>query len=90
MCRFLINEVPVHLNNTYLCCFIYNIFSKGIDLSFYAYEKETLDSAKSQQLPLVLMHGLMGSKQNWQSLAKVFGRTGRKVSSTLTQTIPKE
>ncbi|KAH3891471.1 protein ABHD11-like isoform X1 [Dreissena polymorpha] len=53
--------------------------SSAVDLSYYAYEKQTEDSSKAQQFPLILMHGLMGSKQNWQSIAKVLGRKGRKV-----------
>ncbi|XP_052801237.1 protein ABHD11-like [Mya arenaria] len=53
--------------------------SHAVDLSYYAYEKQPQESVHAQQLPLILMHGLMGSKQNWQSLAKVFGSTGRKV-----------
>lgn len=48
-----------------------------VNLSYYSYEKK-VDGAASQQ-PLVILHGMMGSKQNWQSLAKVFGKMGRKV-----------
>lgn len=51
--------------------------SSVVNLSYYSYEKK-VDGAASQQ-PLVIMHGMMGSKLNWQSLAKVFGKSGRKV-----------
>lgn len=51
--------------------------SNAVNLSYYSYEKK-VDGALEQQ-PVIILHGLMGSKQNWQSLAKVFGKSGRKV-----------
>ncbi|KAL4223643.1 Alpha/beta hydrolase domain-containing protein 11 [Mactra antiquata] len=51
--------------------------SSAVGLSYYSYEKKIADSYEKQ--PLVILHGMMGSKQNWQSLAKAFGKTGRKV-----------
>ncbi|XP_053376156.1 protein ABHD11-like isoform X2 [Mercenaria mercenaria] len=51
--------------------------SNAVNLSYYSYEKK-VDGAVEQQ-PVIILHGMMGSKQNWQSLAKVFGKSGRKV-----------
>ncbi|XP_060581876.1 protein ABHD11-like [Ruditapes philippinarum] len=51
--------------------------SNAVNLSYYSYEKK-VDGALELQ-PIIILHGMMGSKQNWQSLAKVFGKSGRKV-----------
>ncbi|VEN53243.1 unnamed protein product [Callosobruchus maculatus] len=42
-----------------------------VNLSYATYESTTADRP-SQAAPLVIMHGLFGSKSNWNSLSKVY------------------
>lgn len=38
----------------------------------------------SNQLPIIIMHGLMGSKTNWKSMGKAINaKTGRHVSTLI-------
>lgn len=52
--------------------------SRGVNLAYYTYENLKVQT-QPELHPLIILHGMMGSKSNWQSLVKVFGRTGRKV-----------
>ena len=56
------------------------VFRWPVDVAFYSYEKLVEGGTLSQ--PMIILHGLMGSRQNWQSLAKVFGKDGRRVSTS--------
>lgn len=40
-----------------------------VDLAYASYESTNIDSGAT---PLVIMHGLLGSKNNWNSLSKAF------------------
>ena len=44
--------------------------SKTLPLSFTKYDIPTKDKLISRKQPLIICHGLFGSKQNWRSLAK--------------------
>ena len=47
-----------------------------MELSYSSFQKED----KSDSLPLVIIHGLLGSKKNFESLAKAFSsKTERQV-----------
>ncbi|KAJ2942876.1 hypothetical protein O0L34_g15066 [Tuta absoluta] len=51
-----------------------------VDLAYASYESTT--DADSPQAPLLILHGLLGSKNNWNSMSKAIHRkTGRKVIS---------
>lgn len=53
----------------------------AIDLAYASYES-TADLNESSHPPLVILHGLLGSKNNWNSMSKAIHRaTGRKVIS---------
>ncbi|KAM3963984.1 sn-1-specific diacylglycerol lipase ABHD11 [Aphomia sociella] len=55
--------------------------SDTVDLAYASYES-TSDSEDSSRPPLVILHGLLGSKNNWNSMSKAIHRTtGRKVIS---------
>ncbi|NP_001040335.1 abhydrolase domain containing 11 [Bombyx mori] len=55
--------------------------AETVDLAYASYES-TSDSENSSQPPLVILHGLLGSKNNWNSMSKAIHRTtGRKVIS---------
>lgn len=43
--------------------------TKAVELSYNAYDKTNV-SDSDKGLPLIIMHGLFGSKQNWRSLCK--------------------
>ncbi|XP_030034985.1 uncharacterized protein LOC115450950 [Manduca sexta] len=54
--------------------------AETVDLAYASYES-TADESSSQS-PLVILHGLLGSKNNWNSMSKAIHRTtGRKVIS---------
>lgn len=55
--------------------------AETVDLAYASYESTT-DSNDSGRPPLVILHGLLGSKNNWNSMSKAIHRTtGRKVIS---------
>ncbi|KAL0818192.1 hypothetical protein ABMA28_008701 [Loxostege sticticalis] len=55
--------------------------SDTVELAYASYES-TADSVGSSRPPLVILHGLLGSKNNWNSMSKAIHRTtGRKVIS---------
>ncbi|XP_072934541.1 sn-1-specific diacylglycerol lipase ABHD11-like [Epargyreus clarus] len=55
--------------------------SETVDLAYASYES-TSDTDNTSQPPLVILHGLLGSKNNWNSMSKAIHRTtGRKVIS---------
>lgn len=43
--------------------------TKAVELSYNAYDKPNVPES-DKELPLIIMHGLFGSKQNWRSLCK--------------------
>ncbi|XP_063628616.1 sn-1-specific diacylglycerol lipase ABHD11-like [Cydia splendana] len=54
--------------------------SESVDLSYASYE--STESENNPLPPLVILHGLLGSKNNWNSTSKAIHRTtGRKVIS---------
>lgn len=55
--------------------------AETVDLAYASYES-TADLDESSHPPLVILHGLLGSKNNWNSMSKAIHRTtGRKVIS---------
>lgn len=55
--------------------------AKTVDLAYASYES-TADPETSTRPPIVILHGLLGSKNNWNSMSKAIHRnTGRKVIS---------
>ncbi|CAG5044402.1 unnamed protein product [Parnassius apollo] len=55
-------------------------FTDAVDLAYASYES-TSDESCSRP-PLIILHGLLGSKNNWNSVSKAIHRTtGRKVIS---------
>lgn len=55
--------------------------AETVDLAYASYES-TADDESSSRPPLVILHGLLGSKNNWNSMSKAIHRTtGRKVIS---------
>lgn len=55
--------------------------AEAVDLAYASYESTT-DSDDADRPPLVILHGLLGSKNNWNSMSKAIHRTtGRKVIS---------
>lgn len=54
--------------------------AEAVDLAYASYESTTNEC--SGRPPLVILHGLLGSKNNWNSMSKAIHRTtGRKVIS---------
>lgn len=54
--------------------------SDTVDLAYASYESTSDES--SSRPPLIILHGLLGSKNNWNSMSKAIHRTtGRKVIS---------
>lgn len=55
-------------------------FAETVDLAYSSYE--STDDETSQRPPVVILHGLLGSKNNWNSMSKAIHKsTGRKVIS---------
>lgn len=55
-------------------------FVETVELANSSYE--STDDETSQRPPVVILHGLLGSKNNWNSMSKAIHRsTGRKVIS---------
>lgn len=55
--------------------------AETVDLAYASYES-TSENETSTAPPLVILHGLLGSKNNWNSMSKAIHRTtGRKVIS---------
>lgn len=55
--------------------------AETVDLAYASYES-TGDDDSSSGPPLIILHGLLGSKNNWNSMSKAIHRTtGRKVIS---------
>lgn len=55
--------------------------AETVDLAYASYES-TSDNENSSSPPLVILHGLLGSKNNWNSMSKAIHKTtGRKVIS---------
>lgn len=55
--------------------------AEAVDLAYASYESTT-NADYSARPPLVILHGLLGSKNNWNSMSKAIHRTtGRKVIS---------
>lgn len=63
--------------------FISNLNSADtVDLSYASYESTADSELDNGQPPLLILHGLLGSKNNWNSMSKAIHRTtGRKVIS---------
>lgn len=58
-----------------------SINAETVELSYSSYES-TSENETCAQTPLVILHGLLGSKNNWNSMSKSIHRTtGRKVIS---------
>ncbi|XP_033227265.1 protein ABHD11 [Belonocnema kinseyi] len=56
------------------------VHSKPVKLAFVSYESMKDTTQNSQMFPIIIMHGLLGSKNNWNSLSKrIHKETGRKV-----------
>lgn len=56
------------------------IEAETVDLAYASYE--TTSEVNTNQAPLVVLHGLLGSKNNWNSMCKaIHKKTGRKVIS---------
>ena len=56
--------------------------SKPVKLAFISYESMKDVTQTSTLFPIIIMHGLLGSKNNWNSLSKTIHKeTGRKVLS---------
>lgn len=54
--------------------------SKPVKLAFISYESMKDVTQTSTLFPIIIMHGLLGSKNNWNSLSKtIHKQTGRKV-----------
>lgn len=54
--------------------------AETVDLAYSSYE--STDSHSSTRPPVVILHGLLGSKNNWNSMSKAIHRnTGRKIIS---------
>ena len=51
-----------------------------VDLSYATYQQEVAGAEVGRLHPLVIMHGMMGSRANWHTLAKKFAESGREVS----------
>lgn len=47
--------------------------SDTVDLAYASYES-TADADNSSRPPLVILHGLLGSKNNWNSMSKAIHR----------------
>ncbi|XP_013147006.1 PREDICTED: alpha/beta hydrolase domain-containing protein 11-like [Papilio polytes] len=55
-------------------------FSETVDLAYASYESTSDENCTRP--PLIILHGLLGSKNNWNSMSKAIHRTtGRKVIS---------
>ncbi|KAF9407723.1 hypothetical protein HW555_012343 [Spodoptera exigua] len=55
--------------------------AEAVDLAYASYES-TSSQKSAERPPLVILHGLLGSKNNWNSMSKAIHRTtGRKVIS---------
>ncbi|XP_034827560.1 sn-1-specific diacylglycerol lipase ABHD11-like [Maniola hyperantus] len=55
-------------------------YAETVDLAYSSYE--STDDEISAQPPVVILHGLLGSKNNWNSMSKAIHKsTGRKVIS---------
>lgn len=70
-----------HLGNEVIDCPFLFYCSSAVRLAY-----ETIDATTDGEklLPLVILHGLFGSKQNWRTLAKLFHKeTGRQVTITI-------
>lgn len=54
-----------------------------VKLAYSSYESTDVDSTNNnQKCPVVIMHGLLGSKNNWNSLSKsIHSRTKKKVNA---------
>lgn len=61
------------------------VFSfEPVKLAYSSYESTDLNEINGSKYPVVIMHGLLGSKNNWNSLSKaIHSRTKHKVCSTL-------
>jgi len=54
-----------------------------VKLAYDAFKPSTV-SYLSHRPPLLIIHGLFGSKRNWQSLAKAICRAGQQVGMNYT------
>ena len=51
--------------------------SSPVKLAFDSYQDKHVTESGT---PLIIIHGLFGSKRNWGSLAKAFSKHGRRVN----------
>ncbi|XP_064612716.1 sn-1-specific diacylglycerol lipase ABHD11-like [Liolophura sinensis] len=49
---------------------------KPVKLAYATYQETNLEESDT---PVLILHGLFGSKTNWQTIAKAFSNTGRKI-----------
>lgn len=71
--RILLNDIIRHASST-------SENAETIDLAYASYE--STENVENSRPPLVILHGLLGSKNNWNSMSKAIHRTtGRKVIS---------
>ncbi|VVC92600.1 unnamed protein product [Leptidea sinapis] len=55
-------------------------YAETVEVAYSTYESTDVDTSK--QPPLVILHGLLGSKNNWNSMSKAIHKTtGRKIIS---------
>lgn len=56
--------------------------AETVELAYSSYESTAEDAVTTTRPPLIILHGLLGSKNNWNSMSKAIHRaTGRKVVS---------
>lgn len=56
--------------------------SNSVNLSFQSYESAPAEGEQKRKSPVLILHGLLGSKNNWHSIGKELNElTGRKIIS---------
>lgn len=69
--------------NNFTCREINNTsqYAAPVKLAYASYESTKESSGKTSVAPIMIMHGLFGSKSNWNSLAKaIHQKTNRKLN----------
>ncbi|CAH1800543.1 unnamed protein product [Owenia fusiformis] len=73
-----INNKVIFITSEFCRNFCQKAENRGVKLAYASYQS-TKQILPKKESPLVIIHGLFGSKRNWQSLGKAFAKTGRKV-----------